>query len=99
MKSLSQMGLIRIPHNPHQRVASEGGRKEAGTVLDAFNESQETRWLHPRKGWRVINERRTHAALIVSQLMHHEPRLRVGPTPNKYMPHIGAKQRAKGASA
>lgn len=99
MKSLSQSGFHRIPHNPNQRVAREGGLKAAGTVLDGFNDGEETRWLHPRKGWRVINDKRVNAALVVAQILHHEPRPRLGPTPNKYMPHIGAKQRSKGASA
>jgi hypothetical protein len=35
------------------------------------------------------------AALTVAQILHHEPRPRIGSTPNKYMPHIGAKQRSK----
>ena len=66
---LSQSGLRRIPKNPHQRVAKEGGTKVAGTVLDAFNERQETRWLHPTKGWRKINEKRSTASLIVAQIL------------------------------
>jgi hypothetical protein len=95
LRKLSQTGLHRIPRNPNQRVAKEGGGKPAGMVLDAFNERQERRWLHPTKGWRRLNEKRTAAALIVSQILHHEPRQRKGSTPNKYMPHIGAKQREK----
>lgn len=100
LRPVSQSGLIRIPHNPNQRVAGEGGRKPSGQVLEAFNEAQETRWLHPRKGWRVINEKRTQASLIIAQLMHHEPRPRsITAGRSKYMPHIGAKQRAKGTAA
>lgn len=100
LRKLTQSGLIRIPHNPNQRVAGEGGRKTSGQVLEAFNEAQETRWLHPRKGWRVINEKRTQASMIMAQILHHEPRQRsLTAGRSKYMPHIGAKQRAKGASA
>lgn len=95
LRTLSQSGLHRIPHNPNQRVAAEGGRKAAGTVLDSFNDAMNARWLHPTKGWRRINEKRTIAALTVNQTLHHQPRAKVGPTPNKYVPHIGAKQRAK----
>jgi hypothetical protein len=99
LRPVSQTGLHRIPHNPNQRVAGEGGRKESGQVLDAFNEGQERRWLHPTNGWRKLNERRTAAALTVAQILHHEPRERsLTAGLSKYMPHIGAKQRAKGAS-
>lgn len=99
MRKLSQTGLIRIPHNPRQRVALEGGRKPAGEVLEALNDKQEGRWLHPTKGWREMSAERTNAALVVAQIMFRErtPRsLTAGRS--KYMPHIGAKQRAKGAA-
>lgn len=99
LRPVSQTGLHRIPHNPNQRVAGEGGGKLGGTVLDAFNEEQEKRWLHPTKGWRDLNEKRTQAALIVAQILHHEPRLRsLTAGRSKYMPHIGKKQRAKGVA-
>lgn len=96
MKTLSQSGLHRIPHNPNQRVAGEGGRKDSGIVLDGFNDAQEDRWLHPTKGWRNLNAKRSEAALRMAQLLHRDPSPRKGSTPNKYVPHIGAKQRAKG---
>ncbi|ESZ33869.1 hypothetical protein [Mesorhizobium sp. L2C067A000] len=34
--------------------------------LDAFNERQANRTLHPTKGWRKINAKRTVASTIVS---------------------------------
>jgi hypothetical protein len=34
--------------------------------LDAFNERQGDRTLHPTKGWRKINPKRTVASTIVS---------------------------------
>ena len=95
-RPLSQSGFHRIPHNPNQRVAGEGGTKAAGDVLEAFNDRQEKRWLHPTKGWRTINEKRTSAALVMAQILHHEPLPRsLEAGRSKYMPHIGAKQRAK----
>lgn len=99
LRPLSQSGLHRIPHNPTQRVAREGGSKAAGAVLDAFNDGQENRVLHPTKGWRKINEKRTHASLVMAQIFYRKPSPRKGATPNRYMPHIGAKQRAKGIRA
>lgn len=96
MRTISQTGFHRIPHNPNQRVPEEGGIKVGGSVLDNFNDRQEGRSLHPTKGWRVVSEKRTVAALIVAQMLFHEPRPRKGSKPSKYMPHIGAKQRAKG---
>lgn len=96
MRKLSQTGFHHIPRNPNQRVAGEGGRKDAGTVLDRFNDKATKRVLHPTKGFRKINERRTTASLIIAQLLHHEPRPRsLTAGRSKYMPHIGAKQRAQ----
>jgi hypothetical protein len=100
LRPVSQTGLHRIPHNPNQRVAGEGGRKVSGTALEAFNDSQEARWLHPTKGWRAINEKRTQAALTVAEILHHDPLPRsLTAGRSKYMPHIGKKQRAKAAAA
>jgi len=69
MKSLSQSGFHRIPHNPNQRVPNEGGIKTAGIKLDAFNERQETRVLTPRNGWRKMSVKRGRAQALVSQIM------------------------------
>jgi hypothetical protein len=70
------------------------------TVLDAFNETLEGRTLHPTKGYRAVSQRRSFAALVVAQILHHAPRPRsLNAGRSKYMPHIGAKQRAKGAAA
>lgn len=102
---LSQRGLNHIPHNPKQRVAAEGGAKSAGTKLDAFNDLQEDRILHPTKGWRVLNVRRSLAAMRVAEILAPKnPR----PTPkvvtdatgsrSRYMPHIGAKERGRYAA-
>lgn len=65
---LSQTGLPRIPQNPNQRVPEEGGGKRAGTVLDAFNERQETRQLHPTKGWRNLSVKRSRAQMLVAAI-------------------------------
>ena len=68
MKSLSQSGLHRIPHNPNQRVAGDGGSKIAGTALDAFNDKAETRTLHPTKGWRKLSVKRGRAEMLVASI-------------------------------
>lgn len=68
MRPLSQTGLHRIPHNPNQRVAQEGGRKPAGTVLEAFNERQEDRYLTPRKGFRKLSVKRGRAQALVADI-------------------------------
>lgn len=44
-------------------------RERTSGTLDAFNDRQEGRWLHPTKGWRKINEKRTRASTIVSMTM------------------------------
>lgn len=102
---LSQRGLNHIPHNPKQRVAAEGGGKKAGTVLDAFNDKQEASTLHPTKGWRVLNVRRTLAAMRVAEILapkHPRPAPKVVAdatgSRSKYMPHIGAKERGRRAA-
>jgi hypothetical protein len=65
---LSQRGLNHLPRNPQQRVPGEGGHKEPGKVLDAFNERQETRQLHPTKGWRNLSVKRSRAQAIIAQI-------------------------------
>lgn len=102
---LSQTGIPHIPQNPKQRVPEEGGGKRAGQVLDAFNDKQETRQLHPTKGWRELNEKRTRAAMIVASIL--APRFERQPpkvvtdatgSRSKYMPHIGFKERGRYAA-
>jgi len=102
---LSQRGLNRIPHNPKQRVAAEGGVKAAGKTLDAFNDLQDDRILHPTKGWRKLNVRRSLAAMRVAEILAPK---RPRPAPkvvtdatgsrSKYMPHIGEKERGRYAA-
>jgi hypothetical protein len=70
MKSLSQSGFHRIPHNPNQRVPMEGGTKPSGKVLDGFNENQEDRVLHPTNGFRSLSVRRSRAQALVSAIMN-----------------------------
>lgn len=73
MRSLSQTGLHRIPHNPNQRVSGAGGKKRSGTVLDAFNDKAETRTLHPRKGWRNLSVKRGRAEMLVASIRNGGP--------------------------
>lgn len=102
---LSQRGLNRIPHNPKQRVAAEGGVKKAGTTLDAFNDRQEDHILHPTKGWRKLNVRRSLAAMRVAEILapkrpRPEPKVVADATGSrsKYMPHIDNKERGRYAA-
>lgn len=96
LRPLSQRGLNRIPHNPKQRNFSEGGIKVArASVLDDYNETLTGATLHPTKGFRVINFQRLVAQTVIAQITFREPKAKRGPTPNRYMPHIGAKQRAR----
>lgn len=69
-KPLSQTGLHRIPHNPRQRVASAGGIKPSGKVLDAFNGRQEDRYLTPRNGFRKLSVKRGRAQALVADIMN-----------------------------
>ncbi len=68
LRPLSQTGFHRIPHNPRQRVPGEGGHKEAGTVLDAFNERMDMCQLHPTKGFRKLNVKRSRAEALVAAI-------------------------------
>jgi hypothetical protein len=67
-RPLSQSGFHRIPHNPRQRIAMEGGIKPAGEVLGAFNERQEDRVLHPTNGFRKLSVRRGRAQALVASI-------------------------------
>lgn len=40
------------------------------TVLDAFNDRAEERYLHPTKGWRSLNAKRSVAAMITAEMRH-----------------------------
>lgn len=68
LPSLSQRGFNHIPHNPKQRVPEEGGGKKAGLVLDAFNDRQEDRVLHPTNGWRKLSVKRSRAQMLVAAI-------------------------------
>lgn len=65
---LSQRGFNHIPRNPNQRIPEEGGGKRAGAVLDAFNERQDTRQIHPTKGWRTLNVKRSRAQMLMAEI-------------------------------
>jgi len=74
MKTLSQRGMLRQPHNPKQRSFVNGVPAERDT-LDAYNDllaSRSTgdflRQLHPTKGFRFISEKRAVAAAKVGQI-------------------------------
>lgn len=68
LRPLSQTGLIRVPMNPRQRNFGEGGSKESGTVLDAFNERQDRQQLHPTKGWRSLSVKRSRAQTLMAEM-------------------------------
>jgi len=68
VRPLSQTGFHRIPASPLQRNFEEGGVKPQRTALDALNDKQEDRWLHPTKGWREINPKRTRAQMVLANL-------------------------------
>jgi hypothetical protein len=68
LPSLSQRGFNHIPHNPMQRVPEEGGGKKPGRVLDAFNDRQEERTLHPTNGWRKLSVKRSRAQMLVAAI-------------------------------
>jgi hypothetical protein len=70
LRPLSQTGFHHIPHNPRQRVPGEGGIKSAGKVLDAFNERQDDRQLHPTKGWRGLSVKRSRAQALMAEIRH-----------------------------
>lgn len=74
LRPLTQTGLHRIPHNPRQRVAAEGGVKEPGKVLAAFNERQDDRQLHPTKGWRPLSVKRSRAQLLMAEMRNGQGR-------------------------
>jgi len=69
LKPLSQTGLHRAPKNPRQRQFAEGGAKTKGTVLEAFNQRQDDRQLHPTKGFRELSVKRGRAQLLISEIM------------------------------
>ena len=67
VRPLSQTGFHRIPLNPRQRNFEEGGAKKKAGVLDAFNETQDERLLHPTKGWRPLNPKRARAQMLMAE--------------------------------
>lgn len=68
LRPISQTGFPRIPQNPKQRVPTEGGGKQPGRVLDAFNDRRETSILHPTKGWRNLNVKRSRAQMLIGSI-------------------------------
>lgn len=74
LRPLSQTGFHRIPANPNQRNFGEGGTKTPGTVLDAFNQAQESRQLHPTKGFRKLSVKRGRAQMLVAETMAGQAR-------------------------
>lgn len=69
VRVLSQTGFHHIPSNPGQRNFLEGGAKPKRTALEAFNEHEDTRQLHPTNGWRRLNVKRDRAQLLVGEIM------------------------------
>jgi hypothetical protein len=65
VRPLSQSGLIRVPRGAGQRVP-DGDHKRH--VLDTFNETQDTRQVHPTKGWRKLNVKRARAQMLMGEL-------------------------------
>lgn len=43
-------------------------RNGASTKLDFFNDHQETRFLHPTKGYRTVNPKRSLAQAIMAEI-------------------------------
>ncbi len=66
VRPMSQSGLIRVPRNAKQRVP-DGQQKRAALV--AFNEAQDTRQLHPTKGWRTLNPKRARAQMLIGEIL------------------------------
>lgn len=70
LRPLSQSGLIRVPRNAKQRVPEAGVKRHA---LVDFNEAQDTRQLHPTKGWRNLNPKRARAQMLMSEIRAGRP--------------------------
>lgn len=51
----------------HDRPYARG--RDADTALDQFNERQEDRLLHPTKGFRRVNVRRSRAQMLVAMIL------------------------------
>lgn len=67
-RPISQTGFHHIPRNPKQRNFEEGGTKAKRTKLSDFNERQETRQLHPTKGWRPLSVKRSRAQMVMAAI-------------------------------
>lgn len=50
-------------------MPGEGGVKVKRKTLEAFNERQEDRQLHPTKGWRKLNVKRSRAQALVAAIV------------------------------
>lgn len=74
VRPLSQTGLIRQPMNPRQRQFGEGGTKQQGAVLEAFNERQEHSQIHPTKGWRGLSVKRARAQMLMAEMRNGQGR-------------------------
>jgi hypothetical protein len=68
LRPLSQSGLRHIAKNASQRPIGEDGTPTKRTVLDAFNDKQAERYLHPTKGWRYVSAKRSIAALSTAEM-------------------------------
>lgn len=43
--------------------------RQIDTALERFNETQETRQLHPTKGWRRISVKRSRATILMADIL------------------------------
>lgn len=55
------------------RYPNAGSRHSGRHSLQAFNETQDARQLHPTKGWRKLNVKRSRAQALVAQTMSGVP--------------------------
>lgn len=68
-RPLSQTGFPRIPASPLQRNFTEGGlRQKRPGALEARNEADDVRQLHPTKGWRQLSVKRDRAQFVMAQI-------------------------------
>jgi hypothetical protein len=56
----------KLPRRVRRANIAKARQASSGKVLDALNERQTDRFLHPTKGWRKVSTKRTVASTIVS---------------------------------
>jgi hypothetical protein len=78
VRPLSQLGLIRVPANPGQRIHNPVPEKR--TVLDAINDRDANGYMHPTKGYRPMSEKRSRIALLTAELKARKTRSPGAPT-------------------